>query len=170
MVRTLQAWSCRRLARAMGYVPQAHTTPFPFKVLDWSAWEGTAHLGVVGSPSQADMAIAEETLEILSISFLKDRIYTQISGGERQMVLIARALTQQPAILVMDEPTSNLDFGNQVRVLEQINHLAQRGLGHHHDLAFSGSRLSLFRQGCPHAKKSCLFSGQCRRRWLPRQI
>ena len=68
-------------------------------------------------------------MNTLNISYLKDKIYTEISGGERQMVLIARALTQQPKILVMDEPTSNLDFGNQVKVLEEINKLSKKGIG-----------------------------------------
>ncbi|WP_347488438.1 ABC transporter ATP-binding protein [Desulfoscipio sp. XC116] len=125
----VQTWSRGRLAKAMGYVPQAHTPPFPFKVIDVVIMGRTAYLGMAGSPSRADLAIAEEALEILNVSFLKERIYTEISGGERQMVLIARALAQQPEILVMDEPTSNLDFGNQIRVLEQINRLSRKGLG-----------------------------------------
>ncbi|BAH06636.1 hypothetical protein CKR_1585 [Clostridium kluyveri NBRC 12016] len=121
--------SRKKLAKAIGYVPQAHTPPFPFSVLDVITMGRTAHLGAFASPSKNDMAIAEESLETLGISFLKNKIYTEISGGERQMVLIARALTQQPSILVMDEPTSNLDFGNQIRVLEQINSLVKKGLG-----------------------------------------
>ncbi|WP_088186832.1 ABC transporter ATP-binding protein [Desulfosporosinus sp. FKA] len=125
----IQNWPRKRLAQALGYVPQAHTPPFPFTVLDVVVMGRTAHLGMISSPSQNDLAIAEEALEILEVSHLKDRIYTEISGGERQMVLIARALAQQPKILIMDEPTSNLDFGNQIRVLEQIRRLAQRGLG-----------------------------------------
>ncbi|MHC1682775.1 MAG: ABC transporter ATP-binding protein [Clostridiaceae bacterium] len=125
----VQNWSKKKLAKAIGYVPQAHTPPFPFSVLDVVVMGRTAHLGTFASPSKEDVEIAEEALERLGISFLKDRIYTEISGGERQMVLIARALTQQPNILVMDEPTSNLDFGNQIRVLEQINRLSKSGLG-----------------------------------------
>lgn len=121
-------WSRNRLAKAIGYVPQAHTPPFPFNVLDVVIMGRTAHIGPFSSPSKKDVLIAEEALETLNISFLKDRIYTEISGGERQMVLIARALTQQPDILVMDEPTANLDFGNQIKVLEQINRLSKNGL------------------------------------------
>ena len=125
----INKWSKKKLAEAIGYVPQAHTPPFPFSVIDVIIMGRTAHIGMFESPSKKDKEIAEEAMNTLNISYLKDKIYTEISGGERQMVLIARALTQQPKILVMDEPTSNLDFGNQVKVLEEINKLAQKGLG-----------------------------------------
>lgn len=124
----IQSWTRNRLARVIGYVPQTHTPPFPFSVLDVVVMGRTPHLGMFSSPTKKDIAIAEEALDILKISYLKNKIYTEISGGERQMVLIARALSQQPQILVMDEPTSNLDFGNQIRVLEQINRLSKSGL------------------------------------------
>jgi len=122
-------WSKKKLAESIGYVPQAHTPPFPFSVIDVIIMGRTAHIGMFESPSKKDKEIAEESMNTLNITYLKDKIYTEISGGERQMVLIARALTQQPKILVMDEPTSNLDFGNQVKVLEEINKLSQKGLG-----------------------------------------
>ena len=125
----INKWSKKKLAEAIGYVPQAHTPPFPFSVIDVIIMGRTAHIGMFESPSKKDKEIAEEAMNSLNISYLKDKIYTEISGGERQMVLIARALTQQPKILVMDEPTSNLDFGNQVKVLEEINKLSQKGLG-----------------------------------------
>jgi iron complex transport system ATP-binding protein len=125
----VRSWSRKRFAKTIGYVPQVHTPPFPFSVLDVVVMGRTAHLGTFESPSKNDLKLAEEALQILGVGFLGDRIYTEISGGERQMVLIARALVQQPEILIMDEPTSNLDFGNQVRVLEQINSLVQRGMG-----------------------------------------
>ncbi|WP_010244806.1 ABC transporter ATP-binding protein [Acetivibrio cellulolyticus] len=119
----------KEIAKVVAYVPQAHTPPFPFSVLDVVVMGRTAHMGVFASPSYDDYKIAEEALESLGISFLRDRIYTEISGGERQLVLIARAMTQQPRILIMDEPTSYLDFGNQIRVLEQINRLSKKGIG-----------------------------------------
>lgn len=125
----IRHWKKNKLAKAIGYVPQAHVPPFPFTVIDVVVMGRTAHLGTFASPSKKDIKMAEEALELLNVAYLRDKIYTEISGGERQMVLIARALTQEPQILVMDEPTSNLDFGNQVRVLEQVNKLAKDGLG-----------------------------------------
>lgn len=125
----ISSWPARRMARAMGYIPQAHIPPFPFTVSEVVTMGRTAHLGNFSSPSGKDFLIAQETLESLGIASLADRVYTEISGGERQMVLIARALVQQPEILVMDEPTSSLDFGNQARVLKQINELARSGIG-----------------------------------------
>jgi iron complex transport system ATP-binding protein len=125
----ITTWPRGRLARAVGYVPQAHIPPFPFKVADVVVMGRTAHLGPFATPSPQDQEIADAALETLHIGDLRDRIYTEISGGERQMVLIARALTQQPELLILDEPTSNLDFGNQIRVLQQINQLARKGLG-----------------------------------------
>lgn len=121
--------SQRQFARKLGYVPQAHNPPFPYKVIDVVVMGRTAHMGAFATPSKEDMRTALLSLERLEIDYLKDQIYTEISGGERQMVLIARALTQTPEFLVMDEPTSNLDYGNQIRVLKQIRNLAKSGLG-----------------------------------------
>jgi iron complex transport system ATP-binding protein len=125
----IRIWSKKRLAKAISYVPQAHTPPFPFSVFDVVLMGRAVHLDMFASPSKKDKEIAEQAIDTLKISYLKDSIYTEISGGERQMVLIARSLAQQAKIMVMDEPTSNLDFGNQIRVLQQINNLASKGFG-----------------------------------------
>jgi iron complex transport system ATP-binding protein len=117
-----------QLAKYIAYVPQVHTPPFPYKVLDVVVMGKTAHLGYFESPSKKDYKEAEEILEKLGVGYLKALIYTEISGGERQLVLIARALIQNPRILIMDEPTSNLDFGNQIRVLKKINELSKIGI------------------------------------------
>lgn len=127
--QNIRSWSRSQLARVIGYVPQAHAAPFPYSVLDVVLMGRMAHLGPFSSPKRHDVEIAEESLERLGISFLRDKRYTEISGGERQMVIIARALTQKPRILILDEPTSNLDYGNQIRVLLQIKGLADDGIG-----------------------------------------
>ena len=101
-----------------------HTPPFPFQVLDVVLMGRTAHIKPFSSPSKKDVKIAERSLEMLNISYLQDRVYTEISGGERQLVLIARALAQEPSILIMDEPTASLDFGNQIKVLSHVKELA----------------------------------------------
>lgn len=115
------------MARHMAYVPQAHQTAFAFNVIDVVVLGRIAHMGKQKYPSAQDYKKAWEALERLQITHLGKKLYTQISGGERQMVLIARALTQDAPILIMDEPTSNLDFGNQIKVMEQIQRLKEQG-------------------------------------------
>jgi iron complex transport system ATP-binding protein len=139
--QSVAGWSRSRLAKLIGYVPQSHTPPFPFTVLEVVMMGRTAHLGLFSSPSKADARQAAQVLEQLGISYLEQRNYTEISGGERQMVLIARAMTQEPQFLIMDEPTAHLDYGNQIRVLQQVNALSSQGLGvimttHNPDHAF----------------------------------
>jgi iron complex transport system ATP-binding protein len=127
--KNITTWNRCKFARKVAYVPQTHSLPFPFTVFEVVLFGRTAHLGAFASPGKTDKLIAEDCLERLQIRYLKDSIFTQISGGEQQLTIVARALAQQPAFLIMDEPTSNLDFGNQIKILNQVNKLKNDSLG-----------------------------------------
>jgi iron complex transport system ATP-binding protein len=126
--QSVQHWPRAEFARRVGYVPQAQAGVFAFDALDMVLMGRAARLSLLARPSGADRAMALACMERLQIAHLAERRYTELSGGERQLVLIARALAQEPALLVMDEPTASLDFGNQIRVLEQIEALSAQGM------------------------------------------
>jgi iron complex transport system ATP-binding protein len=136
-------WPPRRRARSFGYVPQSGGGTFSFTVGELVLMGRTAHRGPFRAPSAADRTAADAAIAILGIGHLAGREWPQLSGGERQLALIARALAQEAPILVLDEPTASLDFGNQIRVLEAIRGLAERqGLSvllstHHPEQAFA---------------------------------
>ena len=117
----------RELARHFAYIPQAHTPPFPFSVADVVLMGRTPYVNQLARTTRHDRLVAYRALELLGIEQLADIAYTQLSGGQQQMVLIARALTQQSDILVMDEPTASLDFGNQQLVLSRMRVLSEMG-------------------------------------------
>ena len=118
----------REGAKKIAYVPQAHAAFFPFTVREVVLMGRASRLPVFASPGPVDHAAAATALDALGIAHLADRIYTEISGGERQLALIARALAGEPRLLVMDEPTASLDFGNQARVLTQVRRLSAAGI------------------------------------------
>ena len=122
-------WTAARLARHMAYVSQQHQPMFPYQVKDVVALGRISHAGYTGKMSKLDYAIANEAMKDMGILHLAQRPYTDVSGGERQLVMVARALAQQPKWLVMDEPTANLDYGNMVRVISQIRSLQEKGYG-----------------------------------------
>jgi iron complex transport system ATP-binding protein len=142
-----------KIARAIGYVPQLHQPAFPFSVLDTVLVGRAPHLGLLESPQPRDVSIAVEALETMGIYHLRAKPYTQLSGGERQLVIFARVLAQQPSLLLLDEPTSHLDFGNQVRLLQLVQKLATTGLpiimtSHFPDHAFLvSSKVALMKNG-----------------------
>lgn len=117
----------RELARRIAYIPQTHSPVFNYTVFDIILMGTASQISEVSIPGKEQIKLAEDAITKLGIGHLKHRAYTRISGGERQLVMIARALAQKAKILVMDEPTSNLDYGNQIRILSQIKNLAKQG-------------------------------------------
>lgn len=117
----------RARGRLMALVPQAEYVPFDFSVLEYVLMGRTPYVGVLEMPSDEDRAIALESLDSLGLAHLWGRPVPELSGGERQMVTLARALTQRTPILLLDEPTAHLDLGNKGRLLDALQGLAGRG-------------------------------------------
>lgn len=114
-----------QLAQYIAYVPQRHDRTFPYTVLDIVRMGRAAYTGRFSAPSQIDTQISEEALEMVGLKHLQNRPYTQLSGGEGQLVMIARALAQKTPVIMMDEPTAHLDFKHEMVVLETIVHLVK---------------------------------------------
>jgi len=127
--RALTTYSLRERARLIAYVPQSHFATFAFTVETVVLMGRTAYGNLFSAPSAADRAVATRAMERFGILHLRARPYTMISGGERQLTLLARALAQEPQFIVLDEPTASLDFGNQGRVMREIRALGGSGHG-----------------------------------------
>ncbi|MDO5828049.1 MAG: ABC transporter ATP-binding protein [Methanobrevibacter sp.] len=137
----IQNLSFRDISRTVGYIPQGHVPSFPFTVFDVVLMGRSPYVNITSSPKEKDREIAMNALETLGIEDLKDKPYTNLSGGERQLVFLARVLAQEPDLLILDEPTNHLDFGNQIKLLEIIEQLSKLGLAvimssHYPDHAF----------------------------------
>ena len=124
----IHTMSARKLWSTMAYVPQAKAASAAFTAFETVLLGRSSHLGAFSAPKQADMDKAMEAMEQLGIAHLADKKCNSISGGELQMVLIARALAAEPQVLILDEPESNLDFKNQLIVLDAMQALARRGM------------------------------------------
>lgn len=115
------------LARAVAYIPQSSAPVFNYTVLEMVTMGLAGRLGPLSSPGPEERAKAMEALESLGIGRLAERGCNEISGGERQLMLLARALVQDARTLIMDEPTANLDYGNSFRVMERVRALGAAG-------------------------------------------
>ncbi|HOB87353.1 MAG TPA: ABC transporter ATP-binding protein [Bacillota bacterium] len=144
----------KAIARLMAFLPQEHHGVFPYSVLDMVVMGRNAHLSLLGRPQKKDYLLAEEALEVIGIGHLKEKCYMEISGGERQMVFLARAIAQEASFFIMDEPTSHLDFNNQHKVMRVMRQIVQeRGCSvitamHDPNLALSfADEILMFKKG-----------------------
>ena len=142
----------KQIAKKIAYIPQSTFPVFNFTVLDVVLMGLTNQISILSEPKQQHVDEAYEAMKSLGIAHLKNAGYGEISGGERQLALIARALVQKAKILIMDEPTANLDYGNQWRVMRRIVNLAKDGYivilsTHNPDHAFLYANRVLMIQG-----------------------
>lgn len=149
----LRSFSSRELASLISYIPQSNFTPFNYSVLDMVLMGRLAYKGLFDNYSKNDRLIAIQSLESLGILNLVNDEFLNLSGGQKQLVLIARALASRAKTIIMDEPINGLDFGNQIRLLEMIKMVASSGYDfiitthHPRHARFIGGRAILIKNG-----------------------
>jgi len=151
--RPIESYSRRELATRVAVVPQDTNIPFPFRAGEVVLMGRAPHLGTFGFESEQDIERARAAMAEMDIEDLADRSMLELSGGERQLVLVARALAQRPQILLLDEPTAHLDLRHRTAVLERVQAFARDGrsaLIVSHDLSLTARachRLALLADG-----------------------
>ncbi len=151
--RPLSAYDRRSLSRTVGLVPQREHVPFAFRVEEYLLLGRSPHLGLLAQPTAADLEAVDAALSRLGIAHLRRREVASLSGGEHQLVLVARALVQGAAVMLLDEPTAHLDLGNKHHTLALLRGLAAEGrtivLTTHdpHIAAYLADQVLLLRRG-----------------------
>ena len=126
--KNIQDYAITELAQTVGIVYQDHTVSFPYTSLEVVRMGRAPYLSMFQTPSREDTLLAYEIMKELGIADIADKSYSKISGGQRQLVLIARTLCQQPDVILFDEPTSHLDFKNQAIVMKTLQKLSDKGM------------------------------------------
>lgn len=125
--KPLHTMKPKEIAGIVGYVPQIHTPAFDYTVLEVVLMGRAPKTGIFQKPSKEEEDLCLQVLESMGLEHLARRSYLDISGGERQQVLIARAIVQEPKAILFDEPTAHLDYGNQHRVLKRVKRMQEEG-------------------------------------------
>jgi len=162
--RDIKTYSRKDLAKTIAFVPQMAQVDFPFSVMEVILLGRSPHLGVLGLEQERDLMIAEQAMSFTGVEYLASRNMDQLSGGEIQRVFIARAICQEPQIMLLDEPTASLDLAHQIRVMDLMERLKQEKritvviVSHDVNLAaMYGERLLLLKDG---EMVSCGFPGE----------